>query len=70
MSHVRGHSFQSFFPGHVSEAQLSEDVWVPVASLVQENGLEWNHRGRNGADSILSEDSHRAIMRHNFSNVR
>jgi hypothetical protein len=43
-------------------------VQVPVASIVQEHGLEWERTFRNG-EQILSNDSHLAIARHNFSNV-
>jgi hypothetical protein len=43
-------------------------VQVPVASIVQEHGLGWERTFRNG-EQILSNESHVAIARHNFSNV-
>jgi len=43
-------------------------VQVPVASIVQEHGLEWERTFRNG-EHLLSNESHVAIARHNFSNV-
>ena len=47
-----------------------EKVTVPVASLVQEHGLEWAREGRGpSGESILSKESHLALMSHDFSNV-
>ena len=48
-----------------------EKVTVPVASLVQEHGLEWARemRGGTGCELILSAASHIALMQHNYSNV-
>jgi hypothetical protein len=43
-------------------------VQVPVASIVQEHGLDWERTFRNG-EQILSNESHVAIARHNSSNV-
>lgn len=43
-------------------------VQVPVVSIVQEHGLQWERSFRNG-EPILSNASHVAITRHNFSNV-
>ena len=48
-----------------------EVVSIPVESIVQEEELEWLRRGRVGvADSILSQESHLALMRHNYSNCK
>lgn len=55
--------------GRKSYKLLPEIVYVPVASLVQEHGLEWHHEGRSGGDSILSQKSHLALISHNYSNV-
>ena len=43
-----------------------EKVTVPVASLVQEHGLEWARemRGGTGCECILSNESHIALMQH------
>ena len=49
---------------------LPELMHVPVASLVQEHGLEWAHEGRSGGQSILSPESHLRLMSHNYSNVK
>ena len=47
-----------------------EKVTVPVASLVQEHGLEWAHEGRGATgQSILSKEAHVALMSHNYSNI-
>ena len=50
---------------------MGEKVTVPVASLVQEHGLEWARemRGGTGCELILSAASHIALMQHNYSNV-
>jgi len=44
-------------------------VSVPVVSFVQEKGLVWSHEGRTGGQSILSPESHLALVQHNYSNV-
>ncbi len=41
---------------------------VPVASIVQEHGLKWDRKFRNGKN-LLSKESYLAIARQNFSNV-
>ena len=47
-----------------------EIVYIPVGSLVQEHGLSWEREGRGvNGESILSNNSHLALMSHNFSNV-
>ena len=56
--------------GRKSYKLLPEIVHVPVASLVQEHGLEWHREGRSGGESILSQQSHLALISHNFSNVQ
>ena len=48
---------------------VDELACVPVCSFVQESGLEWQHEGRTGGQSILSQESHLALARHNYSNV-
>ena len=49
---------------------LPELAHIPIGSLVQEHGLRWERegRGREGK-SILSQESHLALMSHNYSNV-
>lgn len=56
--------------GRKSYKLLPDLVQVPIVSLVQEHGLEWAHEGRSGGQSILSAQSHLALMSHNYSNVR
>ena len=56
--------------GRKSYELLPERVHVPVGSLVQEHRLEWQHEGRSGGESILSQKSHLALISHNFSNVQ
>ena len=46
---------------------LEEIVHIPVASLVQEHGLHWQRESR--AQCLLSQESHVALMSHNYSNV-
>ena len=55
--------------GRKSYSLLEEIVHVPVGSIVQEHGLEWQREGRHGRDNLLSTQSHVALMAHNFSNV-
>ena len=43
-------------------------VHIPVASLVQEHGLHWHRESR--AQCLLSQESHVALMSHNYSNVQ
>ena len=60
-----------------------EVVSVPVVSFVQElmteyhvkvgdgrHGLVWSHEGRTDGQSILSPESHLALVQHNYSNVQ
>jgi hypothetical protein len=56
--------------GRKSYKLSPERVHVPVASLVQEHRLEWQHEGRSGGESILSPQSHLALISHNFSMVQ
>ena len=56
--------------GRKSYSLLDGTVHVPVASLVQEHGLEWAHQGCGATgQSILSKEAHAALMSHNYSNV-
>ena len=46
-------------------------VTLPVASLVQEHDLEWQRRFRApGAELTISDESHRRLMQHNYSNTK
>ena len=49
-----------------------EKVTIPIASLVQEHDLEWerNWRGGTNCECILANDSHLALMQHNYSNTK
>ena len=44
-------------------------VHVPPDAFIQEHELEWAHEGRAEGESILSDASHVALMKHNYSNV-
>ena len=48
---------------------LDDIVYVPPDAFIQEHELEWQHEGRNGGESLLSNASHVALMWHNFANV-
>ena len=56
--------------GRKSYKLLDELAHVPIGSLVQEDELTWQHEGRSGGHSILSQESHLALMSHNYSNVQ
>ena len=56
--------------GRKSYKLLSNTVHVPIVAVIQEAGLEWQHEGRSGGESILSQQSHLALMSHNYSNVQ
>jgi hypothetical protein len=56
--------------GRKSYKLIEGTVHVPVTALVQEHGLEWAREGRGpSGESLLSKESHLALMSHNFSNV-
>ena len=55
--------------GRKSYRLLEGLAHVPIGSLVQEAELKWQHEGRSGGESILSKESHLALMSHNYSNV-
>lgn len=44
-------------------------VHVPPDSFIQEHELQWLHEGRSGGESILHDESHAALMWHNYSNL-
>ena len=48
---------------------LPESVSIPIGSIIQEQGLTWQHEGRSGGESILSQESHLALIGHNYSNL-
>ena len=56
--------------GRKSYKLVPECVHVPIASIVQEHSLEWQHEGRSGGEGILSQQSHLALISHNYSNVQ
>ena len=56
--------------GRKSYKLLDGIAHVPIGSLVQEDTLTWQHEGRSGGQSILSRESHLALMSHNYSNVQ
>ena len=73
--YVEGHWYLSTSDeqGRKSYKLLEDElVSVPVASFVQEQGLEWQREGRSGSEgqSLLSKESHLALVRHNYSNVQ
>ena len=53
--------------------QVSPHVHVRMSSFITELGLTWGHyaegRGERRSSGVLADESHLAIMRHNFSNV-
>ena len=44
-------------------------VYVPPDSFIQEHKLKWLHEGHSGGESILHDESHAALMWHNYSNT-
>ena len=46
-----------------------ENVHLKMSGLVTEVGLEWAHYSPRQATGVLSDGSHLALMRHNYSNV-
>ena len=44
-------------------------VHVPPDAFIQEHELKWLHEGRSSGESILHDDSHAALMWHNYSNL-
>ena len=71
--YVEGHWYLSTSDsqGRKSYKLLEDELaCVPVCSFVQESGLEWQHTGRTGGHSILSQESHLALARHNYSNIQ
>ena len=48
-----------------------ETVVVPVDSLVQEHGLEWEREWQSAnAELIITKESHLRLMCHNFADVK
>ena len=47
-----------------------EKVYIKVASVIQEHGLEFQHEGRNiegaASESTLKDASHSRLMEHNY----
>ena len=60
-------------PSHKAYERLTEKVNLKLGCFVTEVGLKWSHfsevRGQRAASGVLHDESHMAIMRHNFSNV-
>ena len=46
---------------------LDDIVCVPLSAIIQEHGLKWARESRD--KSYLSQESHLALMAHNYSNV-
>ena len=44
-------------------------MYVPPDSFIQEHELKWLHEGRSGGESILHDESHAALMWHNYANL-
>ena len=56
--------------GRKSYSLEPEIAHIPIGSIVPEHRLSWDREGRGpNGESILSKESHLALMSHNFSNV-